>query len=153
MSTFAVTTGTDIISVPRIDRLRRTRGGSFLRKWFTADEIGYCLSKSSPSQHFAARLAAKEAVLKALRTSWQGPLPWQLIEITHGADGSPGVRLLGPLGQLAAGTGLTSIDVSLSHTDEYATATAVAVTSFAAPAPGSGSGRVRAVGNPVEAGT
>ena len=56
------------------------------------------------------------------------------IEITNDADGLPRAQLLGALQELAARTGLQSMDVSLSHTDEYATATVVAVRAPAAAA-------------------
>jgi len=58
--------GTDIVAVPRIETLIRDGGASFLNRWFTAGEIDYCAGKAVPSRHFAARFAAKEAVLKAL---------------------------------------------------------------------------------------
>jgi holo-[acyl-carrier protein] synthase len=122
-----VTTGTDLVSVARVDELTRTGGTRFLNRWFSPVEIGYCSSKAFPARHLAARLAAKEAVFKALRTTWQGPVPWRFIEITNDARGAPSVRLSGPVHDLAARTGLRSIEVSMSHTEDYATATVVIV--------------------------
>ncbi len=118
--------GTDIVSVPRIANLIETRGSTFLERWFTADEIAYCSGKAVPSRHFAARVAAKEAVAKALPVPWDGPLPWRSIEIVSGARGVPSVRLSGDLGVAADELGVDDIKVSLSHCDEYATAIALA---------------------------
>ena len=118
--------GTDIVSVPRIANLIETRGSAFLERWFTAGEIDYCAGKVVPSRHFAARLAAKEAVAKALPVPWDGPLPWRSIEIVSGERGAPSVRLSGELGAAAAELGVGDIKVSLSHCDEYATAIALA---------------------------
>ena len=42
--------------------------GTFLEKIFTPVEVSYCLDKPDPAQHFAARFAAKEAVMKAVST-------------------------------------------------------------------------------------
>ena len=122
-------TGTDIVSVARVARLIEAHGSRFLERWFTADEIAYCTAKVRPSQHFAARLAAKEAVLKALPCPWDGPLPWRSIEIRNGERGVPGVRLAGELGALATRTRVHAISVSLSHCEDYATAVAVATSS------------------------
>ena len=68
-----VGTGTDIVSVARIAALYRTAGDRFLRRWFTDDEIDYCTSRARPELHLAARMAAKEAVLKALAPGRRRP--------------------------------------------------------------------------------
>jgi holo-[acyl-carrier protein] synthase len=121
-----VDVGTDIVSVARVAALVETRGAAFLDRWFTPLEIDYCSRMSVPSRHFAARIAAKEAVSKALPVAWDGPLPWRSIEIVTGPDGAPSVSLSGALQDAAAEAGVRSIKVSLSHCDEYATAVALA---------------------------
>ena len=120
--------GTDIVAVARITALMRDRGGAFLERWFTGREIDYCLTKAVPSRHFAARFAAKEAVVKALSMAWDGPLPWRFIEIVNDGRGVPSVSLSGPTVDAAVRAGVGEIKVSLSHCDEYATAIALAVT-------------------------
>ncbi|MBN1172113.1 MAG: holo-ACP synthase [Micromonosporaceae bacterium] len=118
--------GTDIVSVARMEALVRAYGSRFLERWFTPLEIRYCGSKAAPIRHFAARFAAKEAVVKAL-PPWDGPLPWRSIEIVDQARGGPTVRLSGAFGAaaVAARTNVGDIRVSLSHCDSYATAVAV----------------------------
>jgi holo-[acyl-carrier protein] synthase len=118
--------GTDIVAVGRIARLIDARGASFLERWFTTEEIAYCRAKAKPSLHFAARIAAKEAVLKALSIPWNGPIPWRSIEISHDHQGRPTVTLSGRVLESATRAGVGDILVSLSHCDEYATAVAVA---------------------------
>ena len=122
--------GTDIVAVGRIAALIRDRGAAFTERWFTAQEIDYCAGKAVPSRHFAARYAAKEAVVKAMPVSWDGPLPWRSIEIVNDPSGVPSVRLSGAILEAATRAGVGEISVSLAHCDEYATAIAlVAVTS------------------------
>lgn len=121
----AIGTGTDIVSVGRITSLIDGRGPRFLERWFTTAEIVYCAAKAKPPQHFAARLAAKEAVFKALPISWDGPLPWQSIAISHDERGRPIVQLTGDILESATKAGVGAIQVSLSHCDEYATAVAI----------------------------
>jgi holo-[acyl-carrier protein] synthase len=118
--------GTDIVSVARIAALVETRGAAFLDRWFTPAEVDYCTRMAEPSRHYAARIAAKEAVSKALPLTWDGPLPWRSIEIVSGPRGAPSVALSGALKEAAAQAGVLEIKVSLSHCDEYATAVALA---------------------------
>jgi holo-[acyl-carrier protein] synthase len=121
--------GTDIVAVGRIAALMHDSGTTFLERWFTPREMDYCFSKAVPSRHFAARFAAKEAVVKALPVAWDGPLPWRYIEITNDPRGVPSVSLFGAILNAADKAGVGEIKVSLSHCDEYATAIAlVAVT-------------------------
>lgn len=118
-------TGTDIVSVARVARLVDAGGDGFVRRWFTPDEIAYCAGKAQPVLHLAARLAAKEAVLKALGARWEGPIPWRSIEIHHD-EGVPAVRLSGPVLAAARRAGVGTVRVSLSHCQEFATAVAIA---------------------------
>ncbi len=118
--------GTDIISVDRISQLIQQRGMRFLERWFSPREIEYCHSKAHPDLHFAARIAAKEAVLKALRISWNSPMKWQLIEINNDQQGIPSVSLTGRLLEEAKQAGITNLHISLSHCQHYAAATAIA---------------------------
>lgn len=127
--------GTDIVAVGRIEALMQDRGMAFLERWFTAREISYCSSKAVPSRHFAARLAAKEAVLKALPVAWDGPLPWRSIDIANDSRGVPSASLSGAILDAAIRAGVGEIRLSLSHSDEYAIAIAlVTVTSARATA-------------------
>lgn len=116
--------GTNIVAVGRIAALMRHRGAAFLERWFTTREIDYCSSKAVPSRHFAARFAAKEAIVKALPIAWDGPLPWRSIEVVNDPRGAPSVSLSGAIRDTATRAGVSDIWVSLSHCDEYATATA-----------------------------
>jgi holo-[acyl-carrier protein] synthase len=117
--------GTDIVSVPRIEALMDRGGDRFLQRWFTPVEIAYCTGKAVPSRHFAARLAAKEAVVKALPVAWDGPLPWRSIEIVNEPRGRPTVRFSGDFSAVTQRVGVRDVRVSLSHCDEYATAIAL----------------------------
>lgn len=124
MTAFSV--GTDIVNVDRIRRLVGRSGAGFVDRWFTVDEAAYCSAKARPEQHLAARLAAKEAVVKALGLAWDGPIPYNCVEISTDAHGAPAVRLSGRVLQAAEASGIRHVSVSLAHCDEYATAVAVA---------------------------
>jgi holo-[acyl-carrier protein] synthase len=123
--------GTDIVAITRIAALISSRGMTFLERWFTPREIDYCSGKAVPSRHFAARFAAKEAVVKALPLAWSGSLPWRSIEIINDQSGAPSVRLSGAYCEAASAAGIGEIRVSLSHCDEYAVAFALVATTGA----------------------
>ena len=69
-----VGTGIDIAEVPRIAQALARHGDRFLHRVFTEGEIKYCDSKANRVERYAARFAAKEAGMKALRhrlESWR----------------------------------------------------------------------------------
>jgi holo-[acyl-carrier protein] synthase len=89
---------------------------------FTAAEQQYCREQSDPSQHFAARFCAKEAVVKALRIDGWDPLE---VEVLPG-DPAPLVRLHGDIAEQAAVLDV-QVSVSLTHLPALAMAAAIAV--------------------------
>ncbi len=114
--------GIDLIENQRIaDGIARF-GDRFLNRFFTLDERADC---EDQPHRLAARLAAKEAVAKALGTGI-GDVSWKDIEIRGGERGRPRLVLHGPAAALSAELGLTEWDISLTHTAEYASAVAVA---------------------------
>lgn len=114
--------GVDIIEIARIRRTIEDQGDAFLRRIFTAREIAYCTAKANPSQHFAARFAAKEAVSKAMATGWSGDFAWCDVEVMNDEAGRPQVALHGRVGERLAGS---RVLVSLSHSDAHVVAVAL----------------------------
>ncbi len=112
--------GTDIIEISRMKKaLKNPR---FLQRVFTKAEQAYCNRRGeAAAASYAARWAAKEAVLKAFGTGLrEGTL--QDIEILPDALGCPQVRLSGYFAHLAHQRGLDLQLISLSHAKEYAIA-------------------------------
>lgn len=112
--------GCDIIEIERIARAIKSE--SFIRRVFTADEAAYCQRRGQQAPaSFAARFAAKEAVLKALGTGLrEGSL--QEIAVDNDGLGKPLVQLSGHFAMLAKQLGVKNIQISLSHSRELATA-------------------------------
>jgi holo-[acyl-carrier protein] synthase len=119
--------GTDIIECLRVGRMIEQHGELFLNRVYTDREIRHCQSRKRAVEHFAARWAAKEAVLKALATGWKRGMCWKDIEIISEAPGKAEVLLTGALGDLAQRLGVTEVLVSLAHCRAYATAHATAL--------------------------
>ena len=122
-----VAIGTDIVDIARIQRAlddSRT-GGRFRRRVFTPGEIDYCAGRAHSAQSFAARFAAKEAVMKALGTGFGDGIGWHQIEVDR-KDERPAVLLSGKARERAKELHITRWHLSLSHTDTYAIAYVVA---------------------------
>ncbi|HMO81227.1 MAG TPA: holo-ACP synthase [Pyrinomonadaceae bacterium] len=117
-----VSTGIDIIEVYRIrESLARTE--RFGERVFTEAEREYCDAKGkAAAASYAARFAAKEAMLKALKTGWSGNLAWHDIEIMNDERGAPHIELTGEAARLHKDLGSPKIHLTLSHTSEHAVA-------------------------------
>jgi holo-[acyl-carrier protein] synthase len=117
-----VSIGIDIIEVYRIsETLARTP--RFVERVFTEKERAYCEAKGAASaQSFAARFAAKEAFLKALKTGWRGKITWQDMEILNDEQGVPSLTISGEAEEVLKKTGANKIHLSMSHTTDHATA-------------------------------
>lgn len=112
--------GCDIIEIERIARAIKRE--SFIQRVFTAKEAAYCQSRGQQAAaSFAARFAAKEAVLKALGTGLrEGSL--QEIAVANDALGKPLVQLSGHFAALSRQLGVKNIQISLSHSRGFAVA-------------------------------
>ncbi len=90
---------------------------------FTVTEQDYCEAKgAAAAQSYAARFAAKEALLKALKTGWRGKITWQDIEVVNDADGVPSLNVRGEAARLLKELGAARVHLSISHTTEHAIA-------------------------------
>lgn len=115
--------GIDIAEVDRIARLAEEHE-QFLTRVYTEREISYCQRKRNKYQHFAARFAAKESVLKALGVGWSQEVKWTDIEVVNDPNGRPRVTTYGGVKKLMEQRGVKEILISLSHIAPYAIASA-----------------------------
>jgi holo-[acyl-carrier protein] synthase len=109
-------------------RIRETieRTPRFAERVFTERERAYCEAKgAAAAQSYAARFAAKEACLKALKTGWRGRITWHDIEITNDENGVPTLKIRGAAQEILESLGANSVHLSLSHTTEHAIATVI----------------------------
>ncbi len=93
---------------------------------FTDDEQAYCDRRRDPTERYAARFAAKEAVMKAMGVG-QGACKWREIEVAKAPSGAPSVRLHGGAARLAEERGITDWRLTMTHTHRVAEAIAVAL--------------------------
>ncbi len=122
-----LTTGVDLVYIPRVEAALKRFGGRFIARAFTSREIA--ASRGFPHE-LAARFAAKEAVAKALgvgmRVMARDGVKFHEVETLRDLRGKPVVVLSGRAAERAEELGLTEWAISLSHEREYAIAMVVA---------------------------
>lgn len=118
-----------------IARMKRAieRTPRIVRKLFTEEERAYCERSSRPAEHYAARFAAREAVLKALGIGFGKGVGLKDVSVSRDENGRPRAVLKGRAAEVAAEQGVREIALSLTHTHEVAVANAVAVTDAVRP--------------------
>jgi holo-[acyl-carrier protein] synthase len=109
--------GVDVVDLARFERtLERTP--ELRARLFTPAEAELTVER------LAARFAAKEAFVKALRAP--AGISWQDIEVVLDEHGAPDLVLSGVAAARVQELGITAVHVSLSHDTSVATAFVVA---------------------------
>jgi holo-[acyl-carrier protein] synthase len=119
--------GTDIVECLRVGRMIEQHGELFLARVYTEREVRFCQSRKRATEHFAARWAGKEAILKALGTPWRRGMEWTDLEIIEEAGAVPHVVLTGATRDFAETLHVRQVLLSMAHCRAYATAYAIAV--------------------------
>lgn len=117
--------GIDLVEMDRF-RIALDRTPGIIGRCFTPDEQAYALKKRDPTERFAVRFAAKEAVMKAMGVGI-GQVRLCDIEVRRDDAGRPSVQLHGTAAQKAVELGITQWKISLTHADHAAEAIAIAL--------------------------
>ncbi|WP_170270456.1 holo-ACP synthase [Heliorestis acidaminivorans] len=111
--------GCDIVEIQRIQKAAE-RHSRFLSRIFTIAEIEECQQKADPWPSYAARFAAKEAVIKAMPGDF---IPaFTDIEVTRQQQGKPQLLFRGNTQAYLESIGWKGWSVSLSHEKSHAMA-------------------------------
>jgi phosphopantetheine--protein transferase-like protein len=115
--------GIDVIEVERINK--NINNEKFMKKMYTEKELKYLKERKFNAQTAAGIFAAKEAVSKCLGTGFStfGPLD---IEILKNDMGKPIVVLRNKAFDIAEENKIKNIQLSISHTKDYAIASCIA---------------------------
>ena len=119
--------GVDMLEIARMEKVLARRP-SFANRVFTEEERAYCNKTARPAQHYAARFAAREAVLKALGTGFSEGIGIKDVSVGKDQRGRPVAILAGRAAEVASERGIQEVALSLSRTHEVAVANAVAMT-------------------------
>jgi holo-[acyl-carrier protein] synthase len=119
----AARVGIDAVHIPTWERHLRLGGDRLLARIYTPEEIAFSAGRI---ERLAARVAAKEAVLKALGTGIRG-IGLREVEIVSLSTGRPTVTLHDRAADTAAELGLDHVEIALCHEHGYALALAFGV--------------------------
>ena len=112
--------GIDIVSVERLEEAARRHGERFLDRIFTAGERAYCESKRFKYEHYAARFAAKEAMMKAMEIRRQNRFRFREIEVRRRPTGKPEIAISKESGSRFGLRRGTRVELSMAHERKYA---------------------------------
>ncbi len=104
--------GIDIVDVKRIKKL--IENPEHAKRLFFKEELDYANANFAPAVHLAGFFCAKESVVKALGGGFI-----REVMVLHYASGKPYALLFGKSKELL---GEKKIEISISHTDDFATA-------------------------------
>lgn len=117
--------GIDLVDVERF-RVSLHRTPSMRERMFTAGERAYAETANDPAERYAARFAAKEAVMKAMGVGL-GAFGFHEVEVLRADGGRPSLRVVGAAELLAVERGVRTWQLSLTHTATSAGAVVVAL--------------------------
>ncbi len=131
----AISVGIDLVEIDEIRESLRLHGTRYLDRIYTEMEQREC---GRSARRLAARFAAKEATMKALRIADEA-VAWRSIEAAQDETGRPSIRLTGEAAEHAERRGILSLDLSLTLRRSSAMAVVVAeVDAAVIQPPGSG---------------
>jgi holo-[acyl-carrier protein] synthase len=116
--------GIDSVDIPRFADMLDRRP-ALAERLFTAGERRYAAGLVNPVPTLASRFAAKEAVMKALGVGL-GAFGWADVEVERQDGGAPLLLVTGRAASLAAGRGIGSWHLSITHTASVASAVVAA---------------------------
>jgi holo-[acyl-carrier protein] synthase len=117
--------GVDVCAIDRMEQAL-ARHTTMRERVFTLEERAYCDGRARPAESYAARFAAREAVIKALG-GYRGKR-WQDISVSRQPSGAPSIVLAGNAKVRADALGIAQVLITFTHERALAVAFAVAVT-------------------------
>jgi holo-[acyl-carrier protein] synthase len=114
--------GIDLVSVGRLKRILDRWDRRFTARVYTQREMDYCYKKAFPAIHFSARFAAKESFLKALGIGIGMGVHLKDIEVVNSPKGQPELVVHREAEAMLAQQCIRRLQLSLTHTSEYASA-------------------------------
>ena len=119
--------GTQVMECARVRQLLDEHADAFLRQVYTDREVRFCNDKKQTTEQYTALWAAKEAVFRALGTTWKRGMSWTDVEVVSDNGGPPHAVVSGATRELMAARGVNHVLLTMAFCRSFATATAVAV--------------------------
>ena len=118
--------GIDLVDLERVRSLLADKGEQAMIRFFSEHERQYLATRPDATGHAAARIAAKEAVYKAMQSlAGARGVGWREIEVARDEEGRPAIRLYGLAARISQEQGGLDIKISLTHSALSAGAIAI----------------------------
>lgn len=117
--------GIDLVDIAHTARLLTDPSDQFLTRCFTSQEQEAVGTGKERAARLSGRLAAKEAVMKALGTGFSAGIGFLSIEVVTMPSGAPTIVLHGEAQRRAEMLGITLWLVSTSHEGDMAIASVI----------------------------
>jgi holo-[acyl-carrier protein] synthase len=118
--------GIDLVDLERVRALLANKGEQAMTRFFSDNERQYLATRPDATGHAAARIAAKEAVYKAMQAlPGARGVGWREIEVSRDPEGRPAIRLHGLAARVSDERGGLQIRISLTHSAVSAGAIAI----------------------------
>jgi holo-[acyl-carrier protein] synthase len=118
--------GIDLVDLERIRVLLASKGEHAMARFFSDREREYLGTRADATGHAAARIAAKEAVYKAMQAlPGARGVGWREIEVSRDVEGRPAIQLHGLAARVSEERGGLRIQISLTHSATSAGAIAI----------------------------
>jgi holo-[acyl-carrier protein] synthase len=125
-SVMVVGVGIDLVDLERVRALLANKGEQAMTRFFSDNERQYLATRPDATGHAAARIAAKEAVYKAMQAlPGARGVGWREIEVSRDPEGRPAIRLHGLAARVSDERGGLQIRISLTHSAVSAGAIAI----------------------------
>lgn len=116
-----VGSGIDVVEIERVEHALARHGRRFEERVFHPREIEGGRGRRRAAPFYAARFAAKEALMKAVGTGWARGVRWVDIEVVAGA-GAFEIELHGEVADIARRRGVARIHLGMGRSRSLALA-------------------------------
>lgn len=123
-----ISVGIDLVSVEAVAESIAEHSDRYLTRIYSDGELAACRDRDGAPdpQRLAARFAAKEALLKVLRTGVDEPIPWREISVRSARFEAPVFELAGRAEAAAHRRGVRDLALSFTHEGPFAAAVVTA---------------------------
>ncbi|MGI9297673.1 MAG: holo-ACP synthase [Gammaproteobacteria bacterium] len=124
--------GNDVADIRRVRKILSRHPRRFPARLLTDTESREFAARGFAPSYLAGRIAAKEALAKALRGGLRAPMTWRGVSVLSGEGGdgdergAPSFCFSPPLAEHLRERGVSACHLSIAHDGDYAAAVVVA---------------------------
>ena len=118
--------GHDMVDLRRLGKMAQRHPQRLPQRLLTVEEQREYADCQFALSYLAGRIAAKEALAKALGCGLRAPMFWRRVSVLANANGAPFLDFAAPLAAHLRQQNIVACHVSITHDGDYAAAAVVA---------------------------